>query len=99
MPRPSTGPTTHLGRRLIERRGSDSLFVVAEATGLSYSTLSNIELGTHAPSYPTAVKLAAWLGWTTDEVMAAANQPGPSPDSGWWPPLPSRALCQGQVKG
>lgn len=34
-----------------------------------------MERGTHRPSYDTAKKLAAWLGWTTDQVMEAAGRP------------------------
>jgi hypothetical protein len=43
--------------------------------------LARLERGTHRPTYDTAVKLAAWLGWTTDQVMQAAAQPAPTTDT------------------
>jgi DNA-binding XRE family transcriptional regulator len=51
---------------------------IATDLGLSHDHYYRLERGTHAPSYPTAVKLAAWLGWTTDQVMEAAGRPAPS---------------------
>lgn len=39
------------------------------------NTYYRLERGTHRPSYDTAKKLAAWLGWTTDQVMEAAGRP------------------------
>lgn len=75
MPRPRLPPTSALGTALVERRGEASLDACAEALGIRYTTLSRLERGTHRPSYATAVKLAAWLGWTTDQVMEAASTP------------------------
>jgi DNA-binding XRE family transcriptional regulator len=50
----------------------------AAATGITQATMSRIERGTSRPTYDTAVKLAAWLGWTTDQVMEAAGRPAPA---------------------
>jgi DNA-binding XRE family transcriptional regulator len=77
MPRPRGAPKTALGVALISRRAQESLFRVADQTGLTYSTLSNLERGTHAPSLATALKLAKWLGWTVEQVVEAAGQPAP----------------------
>lgn len=81
MPRPRTAPKTQLGLALIERRGDASLFAVEAETGLTYTTLSRLERGAHRPSADTALKLARWLGWTMEEVMAAADQPTPTSDT------------------
>lgn len=74
MPRPRSAITTALGRALVEKRAARSLDAVGQELGVTFATLSRLERGTHRPSYDTAVKLAAWLGWSTDEVMAAAGQ-------------------------
>jgi len=42
-------------------------------------TVPRIERGTHRPSYDTAVRLAAWLGWSVERVMGAASEPAPPP--------------------
>lgn len=47
----------------------------ADRIGVSRSGLAGVERGTHRPSYDTAVKLAAWLGWTVEQVMTAATEP------------------------
>lgn len=75
MPRPSLPPGSRLGIAIRERRGVQTQAGVASELGLVALTLSRLERGTHRPSYETAVKLAAWLGWTTDQVMNAAGQP------------------------
>lgn len=74
MARPAPSPGTRLGVTLQERRAGRSSTVVGPEVGVTHSTWLRLERGTHQPSYPTAVKLAAWLGWSTDEVMAAAGQ-------------------------
>lgn len=81
MPRPPPTPSTVLGRAIQERRVGRTSAEVAPEIGVDFSTLLRFERGTHRPSYDTAVKLAAWLGWTTDQVMQAAAQPVPASSS------------------
>lgn len=80
MPRPRSAASTALGLAMVEARGDRTLLGVGPEVGVTYATLSRLERGTHRPSYDTAVKLAAWLGWTTDQVMAAASTPATSSD-------------------
>jgi len=56
-------------------RGAAPLHEVATSVGVTYTTLSRIERGTHRPSYDTAKALAVWLEWTVEEVMEAAGRP------------------------
>lgn len=60
---------------MLVQRGEASLQAIGERTGVPYTTLSRLERGVHRPSYDTAVKLAAWLGWTVEQVMTAATEP------------------------
>lgn len=78
MPRPLLPASTALGIAIRSRRGVLEQQDAALAIGLPRTTLSRVERGTHRPTYDTAVKLAAWLGWTTDQVMEAAGRPAPS---------------------
>ena len=43
--------------------------------GVAQTTLSGVERGSHTPSPDTAMKLAAWLGWTLEQVYEAAATP------------------------
>jgi len=56
------------------RRGPVHGEETAAALGITKGTYHKLERGQHRPSYDTAVKLAKWLGWTTDQVMEAASQ-------------------------
>jgi DNA-binding XRE family transcriptional regulator len=78
MPRPRKGEPTALGVAVRRKRGVRSLQVLAEELELTYSTLSNIERGAHAPSMATARVLAKWLGWTVGQVFDAAETPAPT---------------------
>jgi transcriptional regulator with XRE-family HTH domain len=78
MPRPPATPATALGAEIQRRRDATDLRVLGDELGVSNSTLSRIERGTNRPTYDTAVKLGAWLGWTTDQVMEAAARPAPA---------------------
>lgn len=78
MPRPPASPTTALGAEVQRRRQDTDLRSLGRKLGLNNSTLSRIERGTHAPSYPTAVRLATWLGWTVERVMDASSTPAAS---------------------
>lgn len=78
MPRPgprAAATTTHLGAALRARREAESTRALGERLGLTHSTVSRIERGTHRPSYDTAKALAAWLGWSVEQVMEAAERP------------------------
>ena len=63
------------------RRASTSLEALAAELGVSQPTLSRVERGTHRPSADTARALARWLGWTTDQVLDAAEQPAGGKDA------------------
>lgn len=68
-------PTTALGAALIARRAGRAGRVVAEEIGIDHGAYTRLESGKRGPSAPTARALARWLGWTTDEVLDAAEQP------------------------
>ena len=78
MPRPALPPGSLLGRAIRDRRGLTTQAEAAIELGIVPLTLSRIERGTHRPSYDTAVKLAAWLGWTVEQVMEAAGEAAPA---------------------
>lgn len=67
-------PMTVLGTALRARRGEQSQREAAAEIGLTQPTFTRLERGSHTPSYPTAVALARWLGWTVEQVMEAAEQ-------------------------
>lgn len=75
MSRPPVPPTTELGRALRARRSGRTQRDVEGEVCLPRATLARIERGTHRPSYDTAKALAAWLGWSVEEVMEAAEAP------------------------
>ena len=81
MPRPRNAPVTALGQALVEHRKDRSLQTITAEIGVPYTTLSRIERGTHRPSADTARVLARWLGWTTDQVLDAAEQPAGGKDA------------------
>jgi len=58
-----------------ERRAGRDLRTISTDLAVAESSLSRLERGVHRPSYDTAVKLAAWLGWTVERVMTAATEP------------------------
>lgn len=59
-------------------RGSATGAETAEHLGISKATWHRLERGTQ-PSIAVARILAKWLGWTTDQVYDAAEQPAPEP--------------------
>lgn len=75
MPRISPPTPTTLGAAIRAKRGAVSLESLAPDLKLSHPTLSRIERGTHQPSYSTAKALAAWLGWSLERVLEAAETP------------------------
>ena len=76
--RPPSPPLTALGLAVREHRAPATQDEIAMVLGITQATLARLERGTHQPSYETAKKLAAWLGWTTDQVMEAAKAPAPA---------------------
>jgi plasmid maintenance system antidote protein VapI len=78
MARPPPQPGSLLGATLQSRRAGRPSTEVAPEIGVTHTTWLRLERGTNRPTYDTAVKLAAWLGWTTDQVMEAAARPAPA---------------------
>jgi DNA-binding XRE family transcriptional regulator len=64
---------TALGAAIRLKRGERSYPVTAREVGVTYPTLWRLEAGQHTPSPGTAQALAKWLGWTLDQVYAAAS--------------------------
>lgn len=79
MGRRSRPVGTQLGKAVRDKRAGRRLVDVAPLIGVSHTTLSTTELGTYTPSIQTARALAAWLGWSMEEVLDAAEHPaGPT---------------------
>lgn len=78
MGRPAPTPGSLLGAELQSRRAGRPSTEIAPEVGVTHSTWLRIEKGKHRPTYDTAVRLAAWLGWTVEQVMEAAKAPAPS---------------------
>lgn len=74
MARPSSTPTTALGAAMQAKRGATPGRDVAIEIGIDPAVFYRLETGKRGPSAPTARALARWLGWTTDEVLDAAEQ-------------------------
>jgi DNA-binding XRE family transcriptional regulator len=73
VPRSAPTPANPLAAAIQAKREGMSQDDAAITLGLSGVTLSRLERGAHRPTYDTAVKLAAWLGWTVEAVMDAAR--------------------------
>ena len=63
---------------MIARRGDRQQREVAAELGTTDATVSRLERGLNMPTSSVARALARWLGWTTDQVLDAAEQPAPS---------------------
>lgn len=74
MPQRKTVSSTALGDARRVHRGAIDGDIAATGSGNPASTFYRLECSTHRPSYDTAFKLAAWLGWTTGPIMKAADQ-------------------------
>lgn len=74
MARPSSAPITLLGQAMQARRGVESGRDVALSIGVDPAVFYRLETGRRGPSAQTARSLARWLGWTTDQVLDAAEQ-------------------------
>ena len=77
MPNPPAPTTTALGAAIRLRRADKAQAALADSLGVATLTLSRIERGQHLPSVATARKLAAWLSWTVEQVLDAAEAPAP----------------------
>lgn len=75
MARPQHPATTRLGLAVREHRSGRGQVATADEAGVHHTTLSHLERGTHHPTADTARKLAAWLGWTVEQVLVAADAP------------------------
>ena len=64
------------------RRGSVTGDIAAKEAGLSEATYYRLERGARGPSAQQARALARWLGWTTDQVLDAAEQAAPMTTDG-----------------
>ena len=60
---------------MIARRGGRQQREVAAELGTTDATVSRLERGLNVPTALVARALARWLGWTTDQVLDAAEQP------------------------
>lgn len=70
-----SGPASGvLGRAIRAHRGGMRLVDLAAQLEIHHGTLSRLERG-QQPSLATVLILARWLGWTTDQVIAAALAP------------------------
>lgn len=68
-------PGNVLGSVLAKRRGKLTQAQAAQAAGLKQRSWSYVERGAHMPSPATARALAAWLGWSLEDVFKAAETP------------------------
>lgn len=75
MARPTSPVTTRLGQSIRAHRAPLSQEEAGGVCGIPAGTMSRVERGVHRPDTDTVVKLARWLGWTMEEVVAAASQP------------------------
>jgi transcriptional regulator with XRE-family HTH domain len=62
-----------LGKEIRRKRGTRSLKDIEGETGVSASTLSRIERGSHQPDLATVTRLAEWLSVT---IRTAGNEEG-----------------------
>lgn len=74
MPRPRPEPTTALAQAIQLRRGDATGREIAPTVGVSYAGIHRLERGAR-PGVETALTIARWLGWTMEEVLAAAKRP------------------------
>ncbi len=77
MGRRPSPPKTALGAAMRARRGDATGLAAAEVVGLGEDHWYRLERGQHRPNTDTARKLAAWLGWTVEQVLDAAEAPAP----------------------
>lgn len=75
MPRPAPAPRSHLGIAVQRQRADLTQAEAAAMIGIPETTLSRVERGAGRPSYETARALAAWLGWSLERVLEAAESP------------------------
>ena len=57
-----------------ERRGRRTQQHAASEVGIAQGTYSRLERGIHRPAGTMAGVVAVWLGWSEEEVAAAAKE-------------------------
>lgn len=67
---------------MIAKRAGRQQREIAAELGMSDATISRLERGLNQPTAPAARALARWLGWTTDQVLDAAEQAAPTATDG-----------------
>lgn len=72
---------SELGAAIRHKRAGRTLRDVEGEIGVGHSTLSRIEVQTTVPSTAVARSLARWLGWSLDDVIAAAERPAKTESS------------------
>ena len=74
--------STRLERALRAKSGRRSQADASAEMGVAQGTYSRLERGIHRPVGTMAMTVAAWLGWSEAEVIAASlpltPDPGPS---------------------
>lgn len=66
---------TKLGAAVQAKRGASALRDVAKAIGVPDTTLSRVERGADSLSLGNALAVSKWLGWSVEQVIAAAKAP------------------------
>ena len=77
MGRPPQTPITALGVAMRAHRGARPGHEACKEIGIDSGMYHRLESGKRGPSAQTARALARWLGWTTDQVLDAAEQAAP----------------------
>ena len=65
--------SSRIAKKLVELRGSKSRESVANALGLSLSTLTMYEIGARIPRDENKEKIARYYGKTVDEIFFRLN--------------------------
>lgn len=68
-----TAKPTALSLALRQQRGEAPLRPAARALGISHVTLLQLERGQRKPGLELALRLARWLGWSAEQVLAASS--------------------------
>lgn len=77
---------TRLERALRAKRGRRSQAEALAEMGVAQGTYSRLERGIHRPVGTMAMTVAAWLGWSEAEVIAASRPSTPDPAPSVVPP-------------
>jgi transcriptional regulator with XRE-family HTH domain len=77
MPRETFGFAARL--RALRNAAGLTQVELAERSGVLLTSLTKLEAGTHAPNWPTAVKLARALGVSLDQFVGEGGEPTTPP--------------------